>query len=69
MKEIKSYKTEDGQIFQVKGDAEAHEEEIKFLKWYDNHICYGNTNGSRVDGVDMLDWLNDNRDVLLKLLK
>lgn len=34
MQTIKAFKTDDGQIFESKQDAEAHERHAKFAAWY-----------------------------------
>lgn len=63
MKEITSYQTEDGKIFQARAEAAEHEKELSFIYYYENdHELYG------VNGKDAIAWLKTNRTHILALL-
>lgn len=68
MESIPAYKTRDGKVFEDLTEALQHETVLEFSDWYSEHTLYGNYGGSYVDIGYLLDWLTDNRDMVLKLL-
>lgn len=57
---VSGWKTTDGEVFDNKGKAAAHQSTLNFRDWYEsgNEIYAGH---SRVDLEDMSDWLETNK--------
>jgi len=68
MKKITCFQTTDGRLFESVKDAEKHQASLNFFTWYEDNKCYGNTDGCRVEAVDMLEWLKENRCDILEVL-
>ena len=68
MKTITCFQTEDGRVFVNKEDAEKHQDTLTFYGWYEDNKCYGNSEGCRIEAVDMLEWLKENKGVVLRVL-
>ena len=69
IEQVTAYKTSDDGVFLEKDAAEKHQALIDFKRWYEMNKCYGNSEGSYVNCEDILDWLTDNKGVVLHLLK
>lgn len=68
MKKVEVFQADDGQIFQDKAECIAHDEEIMFGKWYEDHEILGNYAGSRVDLKDIKEWLKENKAIIFRFL-
>jgi len=68
MKKIAAYKTTDGKVFEDGDDARRHQARLDMETWYSEHTLYGDCDGSRVEFEDLRDWLEANRDMVLRLL-
>jgi len=62
----------DGEIYQTLEEAQVVAAKSAFIEWYEqgaDNVLYGRYEGSRIDGDKMLEWIEENAPVLLKLLK
>ncbi len=64
MKKIDAYVTTDNTLFRVKSEAEFHEKRASMIKTLDG-VCW---NGMIQYGVDMYDFIDDNRDLVMDVL-
>jgi hypothetical protein len=69
IEKINAFKTSDGEIFQEKKAANAHQAKLDLDGWYDNNKLYGNTAYSYVHFEDLIKWLEENRTEVLQILK
>jgi hypothetical protein len=60
------YETADGEIFKTEAEAKSHQSELDFAEWYEKNTLYGSYAGSYIELVDLLAWLKDNKERLLK---
>lgn len=68
MKKIEAYKTDDGEVFTSAEEARDHQARLDFAEWYHGNKLYGNVAGW-VDFQDLVEWLNDHRDEVLRYLR
>ncbi len=64
MKEIKAYVTEDNTLFRSEVEAKVHETKKRVEKKLDD-VCWG---GMITFGIDMYNFVNDNRDLVMEVL-
>lgn len=69
MKEIKAFETTNGEMFKTREEAIERQNRIDFVNWYADNVLYGNYEGSYVSSGDMIAWLKDNKEMVLKLLR
>jgi hypothetical protein len=68
MKKVEVFQADDGTIFKNQAECIAHEEEIMFGKWYEDHEILGNYLGSKVDLKDIKEWLRENKEIIFRFL-
>lgn len=68
MKCIQAYETTDGKLFTNEADAKAHQADINFGIWYNEHKLYGDYTGSKVSINELKEWLHEHKQVVANLL-
>jgi len=68
MEKILRFKSDNGVEFDTEKEAKYHDNMLKFEQWYEKNKLYGNIAGSCVDWDDLIDWLQNNRAEIKKLL-
>lgn len=68
MKRVEIFKTEDGRFFESRAEAERHEEIHELAEWYEENKLYGNYDGCRIDWLDFLSWLEENKTKVREIL-
>ena len=62
---VTAYLTSDGDIFQSKKEAMQRQKYIDIGCALESRPLIGNVNGSRVEADTLLDWLSDNKDLVM----
>jgi hypothetical protein len=66
-KTITVYVTDDGKEFRTVGEANRHQKQLDFCKWYnsfeDNRL-YSDSYCNTVSALDVYNWLNENSTIL-----
>lgn len=69
MEQTKAYKATDGKVFEDRVSCERHQKYLNFLDEYEQRKVYGQIEGCRIEAEDMWEWLQDNRNFVLDVLK
>lgn len=69
MKEKRIFEADDGTIFSSMKEVLDYEKILTIKDWYENNKIYGSFEGCKIEWEDLLDWLDENKDKVLALLK
>lgn len=68
MKPVIKFEANDERHFNTPEQALNHDTILQFEQWYEKNKLYGNVGGSRVDWDDLFEWLEDNSEMIMKIL-
>lgn len=66
--EIPCWKTYDGRVFELEGEAYKHLQTLEFEEWYSENTLENSTGSDQVEAEDMLEWLKDNTAMVDKVV-
>lgn len=68
MKKVTKYEANDGTICDTEDQALARDDLIDLEQWYEDNKLYGGPVGCRIDWDDLLEWLQENKAKVIKIL-
>lgn len=60
IKQVNSFQTSDGQLFEQEEQAATHQARLDFMEWYERNRIYGRCEGCRIEFSELESWLREN---------
>jgi hypothetical protein len=60
IKQVSSFQTSDGQLFEQEQQATAHQARLDFMDWYERNQIYGRFEGCKIEFAELDYWLKEN---------
>ena len=60
IKQVSSFQTSDGQLFEQEQQAAAHQARLDFMEWYERNQIYGRHEGCKIEFKELEYWIKEN---------
>ena len=65
---VEVWRTYDGTLFDSEDLANVYEQKLDFINYFNDHPIYGGAAGCRIDGEDVIAWMEENPRIAIFLL-